>query len=130
MVRRPGCGDTSIRCGSNASPWPEKGCRVKHRRKSCKQCGVEKTIAQFYRHPHYADGHENICKLCKRDNVRENVELKFEYYQAKKRERSARPENVAKRAAYNRSERGRQVKRECYARAKRFRELIAQQAAA
>lgn len=99
------------------------------RRKVCKQCKTEKGIRRFYRHPHYADGHENICKLCKRANVRENVELKWEYYQAKKRERSARPENIAKRKAYNTSERGRQVKRECYARAKRFRILEQQRAA-
>lgn len=93
-------------------------------RKVCKQCGQEKSLRRFYRHPNYADGHENICRLCKRENVAANVELKWEYYQARKRERSARPENVAKRAAYNRSPRGREVKRACYQRAKRFRQLV------
>jgi superfamily II helicase len=79
--------------------------------KVCKQCEREQPIRNFYRHSHYADGREGICKRCKIANVEANRELKFEHYQAKKRAWAARPENVEKRRAYRRSERGRQVHR-------------------
>lgn len=95
-------------------------------RKVCKQCKTEKGLRCFYRHPHYADGHENICKVCKRANVRENAELKFEYYRERKRIWAARPENRAKRKAYARSERGKEVKRGCYRRRRDFMRLMAQ----
>lgn len=99
------------------------------RRKVCKQCNAEKDLRQFCRHSHYADGHENICKVCKRANVKENAELKFEYYRAKKRIWSSRPENIAKRKAYARSERGKEVKRGCYRRRRDFLRLVSQSGA-
>lgn len=93
------------------------------RRKACKQCGEEQSIRNFYRHPTYADGRESICKRCKIANVEANRELKYEYYQQKKREWSARPENVEKRRAYKRSERGRMVHRACSLRYIRFKQM-------
>jgi hypothetical protein len=91
------------------------------RRKSCKQCGSDLPIRQFYRHPHYADGHENICKRCKVANVEANRELKYQYYRAQKRVWAARPENIAKRRAYAKTVRGRQVHR---ASNRRYREFL------
>lgn len=96
-----------------------------HRRKPCKDCGEVLTIRQFYRHPSYADGHMNTCKVCKRVQVRENEELKEEAYRALKREISARPYYRAQREAYQRSERGIQVHRAAcrrYHKVKRFLE--------
>lgn len=98
------------------------------RRKICKDCGALKTLRQFYRHPHYADGRMNTCKLCKRTQVEANRELKFEHYQATKREWSARPENVAKRQAYNVSPRGMEVHRASCRRYMRFRRMIGRSA--
>lgn len=98
-----------VRRRSDPKARTEKGFGVK--RKVCKQCGAEQSIRCFYRHPSYADGHENICRRCKIANVEDNRELKFEHYQAQKRAWSARPENVAKRRAYAKSSRGREVHR-------------------
>ena len=93
------------------------------KRKVCKQCGKEKSLRSFYRHSHYADGHLKVCKLCHKENVEANRELKFEYYQAQKRQWAARPENKAKRRAYAKSPRGRQVHAESNRRYRRFRML-------
>ena len=80
-------------------------------RKTCKDCGVEKSRTQFYCHPTYADGRMNTCKVCKRKYAREWYEAKREIIRVRKRVWAARPEQRAKRAAYARSERGRQVHR-------------------
>lgn len=82
----------------------------------------------FYRHPHYADGHEGICKRCKCSNVRENEELKFEPYRARKRAWAARPENIAKRRAYAQTPRGREVHRAANRRWRRMQRLMEQRA--
>lgn len=34
--------------------------------KICKGCGVEKDLAEFYKHPQTADGYLNYCKVCRR----------------------------------------------------------------
>ena len=34
--------------------------------KICKGCGVEKDLAEFYKHPRMADGHLNHCKVCRK----------------------------------------------------------------
>ena len=93
------------------------------RRKTCKQCGAEKAIRAFYRHSHYADGREGICKICKGQNVEANRELKAEQYRASKRAWSARPENRAKRKAYATTARGREVHRAACLRYLRFKRL-------
>jgi hypothetical protein len=92
-------------------------------KKRCKDCGELKNIGWFYRQACYRDGHMNICKVCKRRQVAENRELKAEYYRQKKREIDARPYYVQQRAAYSRSDRGRQVHRAACGRYRRFKAL-------
>jgi ribosomal protein L40E len=84
--------------------------------KVCRTCKAEKPLRQFYRHPTYADGYMSDCKACRKAYAREMHWLKREsilarqkrYYVANlSRERE-------RRAAYQRSERGKQVKREVY----------------
>lgn len=82
-------------------------------RKVCRTCGVEKNLKAFYRHPTYADGHMNDCKLCKRAYQRDMHWAKRDQVLAYKREWSRRPENVAKRKAYAQTEKGRAIHREC-----------------
>lgn len=82
--------------------------------KTCRTCKVAKKLGQFYRHPTYADGHMSDCKTCKKAYSREMHVLKRDTILARKRVWSALPEQRAKRAAYQRSERGKQVKRETY----------------
>jgi len=83
-----------------------------HACKPCKDCGEVLTLRNFYRHPSYADGHMNTCRRCKIKQVSENKELKESYYRDQKRRISAMPKYREQRAAYARSDRGRQVHRE------------------
>lgn len=94
-------------------------------KKHCKQCEEVKEIGRFYRQACYRDGYMNVCKLCHRQNVADNRELKADYYREKKREISARPYYVQQRATYNRSERGRLVHRDACRRYNRFKALEA-----
>jgi len=41
-------------------------------RKSCKRCGVEKILNDYYTHKQMADGHLNVCKVCTRVRVRKH----------------------------------------------------------
>jgi hypothetical protein len=95
------------------------------RLKICRTCKVEKSMRQFYRHPTYADGHMSDCKACKRAYAAEMHWLKRETVLARKRIWSAKPEQRAKRAAYQRSERGKQVKREVYRIGRTLRQMEA-----
>jgi hypothetical protein len=80
--------------------------------KTCRTCKAEKPLRQFYRHPHYADGRMSDCKECKKAYAREMHWLKREVILARKRQYNATPERIAKRVAYARTPRGRQIKRE------------------
>jgi hypothetical protein len=79
--------------------------------KVCRTCNVAKKLRQFYRN---RTSREGQCKACKKAYSREMHFLKRETVLARKRIWSASPEQRAKRAAYQRSERGKQVKRETY----------------
>lgn len=68
--------------------------------KACFKCGVEKTLAEFYRHPAMADGHLNKCKDCTKKDAHEHRHGKGrERVLAYDRERAKTPERVAHRAA-------------------------------
>lgn len=67
-------------------------------RKTCRECGVEKPIQQFYRCADMADGRLHQCKDCKRAYAAENYVLKREI-------------RLAKRSAYARTEAGKAARR-------------------
>lgn len=85
---------------------------------------MSKMLRYFYRHPNYADGRMKSCKPCKIAQIEANRELKFEHYRVTKRAWSARPENVAKRRAYQQSARGVAVHRASNRRYMRFRRML------
>lgn len=84
--------------------------------KTCRTCKAEKPMRAFYRHPSYADGHMADCKECKKAYSREMHWLKREAILARQKRYYRENWSVerAKRAAYQRSDRGKQVKREVY----------------
>lgn len=90
---------------------------MNHGRKVCRLCSVEKTLRQFYRSKHHADGHMSKCKECHRRDVRENYELKREQYAAQRRKYLADPLNRAKHVErirrWRQTERGKAVMAEC-----------------
>lgn len=93
-------------------------------RKTCRTCGTEKALASFYRNAAMTDGYLNECKVCRRAAVRENRELKAEYYAAYEAQRSKRPDRVAARAAYRRTAAGKAARE----RANKFYRMLSRDA--
>lgn len=85
------------------------------RGKPCRECGVWKPLAGFYRHPSTRDGRENICKVCKRVYEAERRVLKAPEIRAYRAEYERRPERIAARnarfRAYIKTPRGRESRR-------------------
>lgn len=100
-----------------------------HRKKTCRTCGEEKSLRNFYRHPSYADGHMNDCKECKKAYSREQHWLKRESILARKRIYDRTPKARAARAAYARTPRGRALDNEARRMCRRIRRMEREQAA-
>ncbi|UNY40552.1 putative HNH endonuclease [Pararheinheimera phage vB_PsoM_KLER1-1] len=66
----------------------------------CKKCLSEKPDTEFY-------ANDKTCKECRRNSVKENRELKAEYYREYDRNRSNKPDRVEARKSYAQSEQGR-----------------------
>jgi hypothetical protein len=66
--------------------------------KACFKCGVEKPLADFYRHPRMADGHLNKCRECTKRDVTEHRDKSLDKIRAYDRVRGSRrtPEAVAR----------------------------------
>lgn len=65
--------------------------------KSCKDCGVVKSLGEFYEHPRMADGHLNSCKECKKLYARSKP-----YDAEYERQRAQKPERKTKKLEYQR----------------------------
>jgi 5-methylcytosine-specific restriction endonuclease McrA len=68
--------------------------------KVCKGCGVEKSLAEFYKHPQKADGHFNKCKVCVSARVRANRRERLEQYAQYEKARANLPHRVEARRKY------------------------------
>lgn len=55
--------------------------------KTCRRCDVQKTLDEFYPNPKMKDGHLNICKECRKEQIIANRAIKLEYYKAYDAER-------------------------------------------
>lgn len=77
--------------------------------KTCRKCGAEKNLEEFYRHAQMADGHLNICKDCVKERVLEHRAANLERIQAYDRERGQlthrKAANRARAAQYNDADR-------------------------
>ena len=74
--------------------------------KKCFKCGVLKELTEFYKHPQMSDGHVNKCKECNKRDVRENREVKIDYYTEYERNRAILPHRVKAREKYAKTDDG------------------------
>jgi 5-methylcytosine-specific restriction endonuclease McrA len=65
-----------------------------------KACGIEKSLADFYKNPRMADGHLNKCKLCVRARVQQNRRERSEQYAEYEKARANLPHRVEVRRKY------------------------------
>jgi hypothetical protein len=76
--------------------------------KTCRECGKDKSLAEFYKHPKMLDGHLNKCKACVKARVKthrsENISKIREY----DRSRGSDPHRVTARKAYSLTDKGRE----------------------
>lgn len=79
--------------------------------KTCFKCYVSKPLRDFYRHPQMGDGRLGKCKECTRRDVRINRSFRKEYYAAFDSSRNKLPHRIKARKQYEKTRRGRQVKR-------------------
>ncbi len=68
--------------------------------KLCKGCGVEKSLAEFYKHTGMADGHLNKCKVCVRARTKQYRQERSEQYAQYEQVRANLPHRVEARRKY------------------------------
>ena len=68
--------------------------------KTCKGCGVETDLSEYYKHSRMADGHVNKCKGCVSARVRENRRERLEQYTLYEKARANLPHRVEARRKY------------------------------
>jgi 5-methylcytosine-specific restriction endonuclease McrA len=75
--------------------------------KTCKQCGVDKELTEFYVSRRNLDGRMGKCKLCVKSNVRENRRNRREQYAQYERSRANLPHRIEVRRKYQEEHRER-----------------------
>jgi hypothetical protein len=68
--------------------------------KNCRICGLEKPLADFYKHPKASDGHDSKCKECAKSMVRTARAANADHYREFDRKRANDAKRVAARASY------------------------------
>ena len=68
--------------------------------KTCRGCGVEKELSEFYVSKTNLDGRMGKCKLCVASRVRENRRQRLEQYAEYERSRASLPHRVEARRRY------------------------------
>jgi hypothetical protein len=74
--------------------------------KTCKECGIEKPMTEYYAHKEMADGHLNKCKSCVRSRVSKYAEKNSEYCKQYDKKRNALPHRIKARKEYSKTEAG------------------------
>lgn len=79
--------------------------------KTCRECGIEKPLADYYVHKQMADGHLNKCKSCVKLRVSINLEKNADYYREYEKRRANLPHRVEARKQYAKTENGKIAKK-------------------
>lgn len=79
--------------------------------KVCRQCKVEKPLAEFYKHPRMMDGHLNKCISCVKSRVYKHRELNLETIREYDKKRATKPHRVQSRKDYQKTEAGKLAKK-------------------
>lgn len=77
--------------------------------KTCKDCGIEKPLTEYYVHKLMFDGHLNKCKSCVRLRVLKNTKKNSEYYKQYDKKRAMLPKRVEAREKYAKTEKGKEA---------------------
>lgn len=73
----------------------------------CKKCESEKEIIEFY-------SNDRTCKECRKSAVRANRIAKADYYKEYEKNRANKPDRVAARKAYSKTEAGKAAHRKAH----------------
>jgi hypothetical protein len=74
--------------------------------KTCRECGINKPMNEYYKHKAMADGHLNKCKSCVRSRVGNHMKENADYYKKYDKQRANLPHRVEARKAYAKTEQG------------------------
>ena len=64
--------------------------------KACRECGVEKELSEFYRHPRMADGHLTYCKVCRRAYQKNRLPEAIAEIERRRNQKTARKAHLAR----------------------------------
>ena len=73
---------------------------------ACRLCGNEKGVDEFYKNPSSKSGYDSKCKECAKSMMKLARERNKEHYKEFDRKRAMRPDRVAARSAYQKTESG------------------------
>ena len=65
--------------------------------KTCRDCGIEQPLSEFYLHPKMSDGHLNKCKTCVKSRIERHRKTNIDRIRGYDRSRSNLPHRVAQR---------------------------------
>lgn len=82
-----------------------------HDSKICFKCEKVKPLSDFYKHSGMADGRLNKCKECNKKDVRENRNMRIDYYRDYDKSRSNNPDRVNAIIKYQSSDAGKIILR-------------------
>jgi hypothetical protein len=74
--------------------------------KTCRECGVEKTLDQYYKHSAMGDGHLNKCIECVKSRVKKHRDENIDRIREYDSKRANWPKRAAARKEYAKTEAG------------------------
>jgi hypothetical protein len=79
--------------------------------KVCRECNIEKSFSEFYKHAAMSDGHLNKCIPCVKSRVSKHRAINLEAIRSYDNKRSKEPHRVQARNVYMQTEAGKLAKK-------------------